>query len=406
MGASKKHIVLVSYYFPGINHVASRRSYAFYKYLDSDKYDVTVVTAAQSDKENVVFVDPNSGLRRRKTTTKYFVLNKINAAYNKVFMRLILDENKGWTKALKKSLFKLNKEKPIDVLLSSFAPVSTLIAGLDFKSNNKDAKWILDMRDELSSSPFISEGRRGELIVLEKECLKHANALISVSKPIVDEFVKLSNNVNDNLIFSEIRNGFDFSLNDIGLKTRNKKFTLSYMGSFYGSRKPTNLFKAMVELIKEGRLSKENLHLNIWSSAKSYIIPSFLDGCVQSHASVTEEQSIINMRNSDVLLLIHPANGAKGVFTGKLFEYLGSLRPVLALVDKEDVAAKMILDLKAGWVAENESIEQIKEAVLSAYSFWLNEDKYEPNMDGIKSLHRRFQVQKFEKEILEEMYVR
>lgn len=405
MGTSKKHIVLVSYYFPGINHVASRRSYAFYKYLDANKYDVTVITAAKSNKNNVVFVDPNKGMRIRKTTTKFFLLNKLNAAYNLAFLRLVTDENKGWTQSLKKTLNKLHVEKPIDVLISSFAPVSTLIAGLDFKSGNNATKWILDMRDELSSSPFISEGRRKDLLSLEEKCLQNADALISVSKPIVDEFIKLSIDLNSTIIFSEIRNGFDFKLNESGLTTHNKKFKLCYMGSFYGSIKPTNLFKAIIELIKEGLLEKEKIDINIWSSAKSYIVPSFIEGCVQSHSSVTEEQSVINMRNSDVLLLVHPTNGRKGVFTGKLFEYLGSLRPVLALVDSEDVAAKMILDLNAGWVAENENIEQIKKAVLSAYSFWLNKTPYQPDMDGIKSLHRKLQVKKFENEILEPLYV-
>lgn len=400
MEKSKKHIVILSYYFPPTNHVASRRSYAFYKYLDKTKYDVSIVTAAKSDLENAHYVDPNKGLKRRKTTTKYFLLNKFNALCNLILMRLILDENKGWTNSLNGQLESINRSRKIDVLVSSFAPVSTLIAGLKFKNKYPDVKWVLDMRDELSTSPFVSEGRRASLQKLENQCLQKAEALISVSKPIVDEFVCLSQKLNTQLLFSEIRNGYDFEINESYLKTHNKKFTLSYLGSFYGSRKPNNLFKALGELIKEGEINKEDLVINIWSAAKSYVVPSGLIDNVFNLSSVSEEDSISNMQNSDALLLIHPANGAKGVFTGKLFEYLGSCRPVLALVDTDDVAAQLIVELNAGWVAPNEDIGKVKESILAAYKFWLNQEDYTPDSKGIETLHRKFQVEKFENEIL------
>ena len=50
----------------------------------------------------------------------------------------------------------------------------------------------------------------------------------------------------------------------------------------------------------------------------------------------------------DFNLFVHPRSERKGVYTGKLFDYISAAKPILACVDKDDVAAKMIeeFDLK------------------------------------------------------------
>ena len=172
------------------------------------------------------------------------------------------------------------------------------------------------------------------------------------------------------------------------------------MGSFYSSRKPTNFFAALVELIKEGKVEKENVRIQFWSASKSYLVPSFLKSIVYHENSISEKESVLQMQQSDVLLLVHPTNEAKGVFTGKLFEYLGSCRPVLALVDPDDVAAQLIQQCNAGWVAPDENINEIKSAIMSAYEFWEQKKQYKPDFTLLHSLHRKDQVGKLDKEIL------
>jgi len=41
----------------------------------------------------------------------------------------------------------------------------------------------------------------------------------------------------------------------------------------------------------------------------------------------------------------------KGVYTGKLFEYLGARRPILAIGPEDNVAANLIIERSAGVVA-------------------------------------------------------
>jgi glycosyltransferase involved in cell wall biosynthesis len=113
--------------------------------------------------------------------------------------------------------------------------------------------------------------------------------------------------------------------------------------------------------------------------------------------SVAHEKAIEIMKQSDALLLIHPKNGRKGIFTGKLFEYLATLTPIIALVNEEDVAAKLIKDANAGYVTDNANIEKIEEILIQAYDEWENKIPREFNKEIIKKHHRKEQAKRLEK---------
>jgi len=102
------------------------------------------------------------------------------------------------------------------------------------------------------------------------------------------------------------------------------------------------------------------------------------------------------MRKSDALLLIHPANGRKGIFTGKLFEYLATLKPIIALVDEEDVAAELIREANAGYICDNANIQKIEMILEEAYAEWAQKRKRVFNKDVILKHHRKEQVKRLE----------
>ena len=81
---------------------------------------MSVITSVKSDLANAYFVNPYKGLRRRNTTGKYFIVNKMNAVFNKVFMHFFLDEAKSWTKGVLKKLNNIHKTEPVDLVISSF----------------------------------------------------------------------------------------------------------------------------------------------------------------------------------------------------------------------------------------------------------------------------------------------
>ncbi len=403
MSISKKNILIISIYYPPIQSIASNRIYSFAKYLDKEKYTVFVHTLGDTnsiEKDNDVVVQrvENNVLFKpllfKKRTNKFIHYSKV--IYNKFVKYLFEDEYRGWIEESLKNLFKFIKENNIDVIVSSYAPTAPHIVALELKKEFPYLKWIADMRDEMSQGLGLNPKLRKKYRELENEIFTYADAITSVSKPLVDDFISL--NSNQNIIFREIRNGYDFELEEI--KSNNDVFTISYTGSFYGDITPMNFFKALNSFIQKD--SNKKVLVQLVGVKTHFEIPELLKDKVSIIPPVKHFKAIEIMKSSDALLLIHPANGRKGVFTGKLFEYLASLKPIIALVDEEDVASKLIQEANAGYVCDNANIEKIEMILEEVYREWEEKRKREFNIDIIKKHHRKEQAKRLE-ELIDEV---
>ncbi|WP_297431339.1 glycosyltransferase [Sulfurimonas sp.] len=393
----KKNILIISIYYPPIQSIASNRIYSFAKYLDKDKYNVYVHTL---ESENSVSDDKDIVVRRSKNniffkpllfakrTNKFIHYSKV--IYNKFVRYFFEDEYRGWIAESLQDLPTFIKKNDIDIVISTYAPAAPHIVALELKKKFPNLKWIADMRDEMSQGLGLNFKLKEKYVKLENEIFTYANAVTSVSKPLVNEFQSLSNN--KGIIFREIRNGYDFALEEI--KNDNAAFTITYMGNFYGQRNPVNFLTALHNLLQKD--SAKKVFVQLVGVKTHFEIPELLQERVSVIAYVKHSEAIGIMKKSDALLLIHPANGRKGVFTGKLFEYLAALKPIIALVDEEDVAAKLIRDANAGYISDNANIEKIEMILEEAYLEWKAKRKREFNIDIIKKHHRRAQAKRLE----------
>jgi len=394
----KKNILIISIYYPPIQSIASNRIHSFAKYLNKEKYNVYVHTLSaqevQKEDENITLhrVDNNvffKPLLFKKRTNKLLHYSKV--IYNKFVNYFFEDEYRGWTSQSLATLSSLIKEKEIDIILSTFAPAAPHRVALELKKEFPHLKWIADMRDEMSQGIGLAHKIKVKYEALEKDIFQYANAVTSVSKPLVDEFASLSQN--SNIIFREIRNGYDFELQEN--ENDNAAFTITYTGNFYGERNPINFLKALNNLLEKDKSKK--IAVKLVGVKTHFEIPEALVGKISVIASVEHTKAIQIMRESDALLLVHPANGRKGIFTGKLFEYLATLKPIIALVDEEDVAAELIYEANAGYVCDNANIQKIETILEEAYQEWSQKRKRTFNKDVILKHHRKEQALRLEK---------
>jgi len=394
----KKNILIVSIYYPPIQSIASNRIYSFSKYLDKEKYNVYVHTVTTDEvlveDENVVVnrVDNNvlfKPLLFKKRTNK--LLHYAKVLYNKFVNYFFEDEYRGWIDESLSILPAFIKKNNIDIVLSTYAPTAPHRVALELKKEFPHLKWIADMRDEMSREHGIALKKKKRYEELENQIFEYANAVTSVSKPLVDEFASLSQN--KNLLLREIRNGYDFELKES--ENDNTAFTITYTGSFYGDINPISFFNALNALVKKD--STKKIKVQLIGVKTHFDIPDLLLDKVSIISHLEHTKAIEYMKDSDALLLIHPTNGRKGVFTGKLFEYLAVLKPIIALVDEEDVAAKLIREANAGYVCDNANLQQIESILLEAYGEWLQKRKRVFNKEVIKKHHRKEQVLRLEK---------
>ena len=112
------------------------------------------------------------------------------------------------------------------------------------------------------------------------------------------------------------------------------------------------------------------------------------------------------MRQADCLLLILPKVVQKGVYSGKLFEYLGCKRPILATVDKTDVAADLIQKCNAGFVADFDDVQEIEQCIEQAYTLWERKESLPMNDELIMWHHRKNQVKILNDLIINSFYTK
>lgn len=396
---ARKHIVLLTIWFPPLQSVAVNRMDAFARYLDHERFDLTVITLGTPDLHGVqeesgtqiIRIRPRNSLWKptfKASDSKLWHYTKV--AWRKVRTRLLGDEDKFWSSQASKALRALHQQKKVDLIISSFSPIAPHLVALAFCRQFPQCKWIVDMRDEMSLNPQSTESERVYYARIEKEINQQASALISVSKPIVDYFRTVIPNLAH---YEEIRNGFDNDYVPPQNAPDSDCLTILHAGSFYGTRKPGTFFAALERLHVAHKLPAR-WRLVCAGAARNFTIPEIFKNQVEILERVSQEESIRLMAAADLNLLVQPPTGRKGVYTGKIFDYLSVRKPVFAVVDPEDVAAALVRELNAGYVADFTNVAAIEEALLKAIDDWQSKSPFEPDAAKIAGLHRKFQVQK------------
>jgi hypothetical protein len=193
-------------------------------------------------------------------------------------------------------------------------------------------------------------------------------------------------------------NGYDFDPPET--YHFNPVFTITHAGTFYGNRKPGNFFQALSELLAEKKIT--NIRINLVGAGNTILPPSELQPYLQVTGKIDHEEALRFTMESDANLIIKPAT-EKGAIPGKLFEYLGTLKPILACMDSGEETASIIRRANAGFIAGFDDIGGIKGIILEAYALWAGRRRLEVDRDYIAQFQRRNQVKLLEEEILKQV---
>lgn len=242
-----------------------------------------------------------------------------------------------------------------DIVVASGGPVSSFIVGSWF-ARQYGVPWVADYRDLLSSGPYYERGRirRGVDKWIERRVVSSASALTTVSSPLVDDlevFLRRRAEV--------VLNGFD-PQDFEGLEPRvdnPQPLTIIYCGEIYPvKRDPSNLFIAARELTDAGLVIEIRFYGANVSQVSSLAAKYGVNEQVRCFPRVSHAESLRLQTAADVLLLLlwnDPREA--GVYTGKLFEYIGARRPILLMGYEGGVAADLVRERRVGVIANGPS---------------------------------------------------
>jgi glycosyltransferase involved in cell wall biosynthesis len=257
---------------------------------------------------------------------------------------------------------------PIDAILSTAPPITSHVIAREARRMFK-CPWIADFRDLWSMNLDNPHGAvlRGASRILEKRWLATADALVTVSRPWAD---RLQESHPDKPVHV-ITNGFDpddFSGCSVPLS---RSFSISYTGQLYaGRRDPTALFEVAHELIEEGRIDRERMRIRFYGPIEPWLLPLIerchLQEVVELQGSVGRSEALRRQQESQILLLLGWANPQEnGQHTGKLFEYFGSRRPILAVGGVPGVLTEVLEETGAGIHALSKA--QLRHYLIESY---------------------------------------
>lgn len=394
--ANKKNILIISYAFEPNPSIGARRISKITKELEGIGWNVIVISSIHNLKHQVETDINNDQVHYVKYFSFFSLLSKVKLGFigeiiDRVIMKLIGDSlyKKSWITNCMLLAEKVFLNNNIDLMYSTFAPKENIVLANKLKILF-DIPWVNEYRDLWYGNPYFEVTNKTiQEFNFEKKLIKAADRLVTVSEPLREELIKYHNKPTD-----VIYNGFDF-LDEHKVKYGiNDKLIISYTGTIYlGKRDPNILFLALKSL--------KQTNPDLYTKVKVYFygpqLKSILSKAIKDigiteavslNDTISHREVIEIQRKSDILLLLGWNNPKeRGVATGKLFEYIGRQKKIMAITYPRGVVADILEETNLGRVYEN--VEDIKNCLIKHIKKQIS---FNPNERGILKYSRKNQV--------------
>ena len=278
------------------------------------------------------------------------------------------DVQKGWYKFAVDAANKLLQEECFDVIISSSSPATSHLIAKELK-NKHGIPWIADLRDLWTQNHYYHYTQFRKFIErrLEVRTLSAADALTTVSQPLTEKLKELHKGKD---VYA-IPNGFDPAELVTG-SPLSDNFSIVYTGHVYkGKQDPEPLFNAIQKLILEGIIEPDEAVIDFYGYDEGWLerdVERFgLQDIVNVHGLIPREEALKKQREAQILLLLtwnDPTE--RGVYTGKVFDYLAARRPILSVGISGGVVEALLKETNAG--VHTSSQEEIERALKKMHS--------------------------------------
>jgi len=155
------------------------------------------------------------------------------------------------------------------------------------------------------------------------------------------------------------------------------EFTMTHIGLMNNDRNHAILWEAISELCCENVEFKADFKLKLIGKVAAEVLESIHDFGVEDQVEminyVPHERVLAYQQESQVLLLsVNNVPSAKGILTGKIFEYLNANRPIVALAPTDGDLAAILSQSNAGVCINFDDKSALKTSLLDLYTSYKN----------------------------------
>ena len=266
---------------------------------------------------------------------------------------------------------KQNRLRDFDVVIATYPGAGVHAAGEWFKKHRRTRLFIADYRD-----PAYNPGGRASRIELRHDkhvqdrAVKYADGVVCVSHGMADSLRTQYSSTQLPEVFV-VNNGFDpeDNIDSIPANLDKNKFNFVYTGALYHGRRTVEMLATVLKkLIDEKVTGIDELAINYagpdYDELCSQLRPYKLESIAVDFGYVSREQSLGMQQEADIVLLLNwNDDNYTGVIPGKLYEYMASRKPIVALIMGNQAGSEsacMIKECQIGCACEQASASDLQ----------------------------------------------
>ncbi|MHC4122826.1 MAG: glycosyltransferase [Planctomycetota bacterium] len=418
-----KNILFITHLFPPYGGSSVQRSSKFTKYLKHFGYNPIVLTTKVEEKKVLgndytfynmdwSLLDDLKSIDLQVIRTKssepgmfFNILDKLHLNRLRKFI-FIPDPLIFWIIPAIRAGLKIIRNNRIKLIYTSAPPYSVNITGLILSRISK-LPWVADFRDPWTQNFIEYWATKIHYLIeknIEQKVYKTANRIIVCTPMCKEQLVEKNNNINPSKI-ETITHAYDAEDFTEGRKNEygKKKFILTYIGRFYrgynsatrrrlvdflslgfltyrpfplelNSATPYYFMKALHELLKKYPLLKNDIEVKFvgpLDKKNSALIERFsLEDIVSVTGYIDHSECINIMLESSLLLyIIGYSRESSYHMAAKLYEYMASKIPILALVSEGD-SKKCLKNSGLAFFANPVDSDEISKQIYLLYQQW------------------------------------
>ena len=260
--------------------------------------------------------------------------------------------------------------KGVDLVYTTAPSHSTNLVGFLLRRLHR-VRWCAEFRDpwcyphSSPVTPLVARVNRW----LERLCINAADYLVTVTEQTANLYRERLGSSAAKVIL--VRNGIP-ALNPRPTHRNGEPFRIVYTGSIYGGRDPRAFLEAVSMVAREYAAAGKPLRVDLFVSEPhvgdvplvTYLEGLGIAGIVRVRQWVPHPEMQRILAEADLLLLLAQRQPLQ--VPNKLYEYLGTGVPILAVADADGETARMLHDVGGHYVVERDTADDIAAALRSA----------------------------------------
>lgn len=337
------NLLVIAYAFPPENIVGAARPFRFFRYLPQFGISPHVITASQQE-------HPPPGVHFVRDTPRDFPRQTWSWQIERLLRKFLCPGETGliWSRAAALAAREILPSNGAAAILSTSPPIGGHLAALQIR-RRLGVPWIADFRDPMVSNPSDAGAvaRASVYATIESLFFHYADAVVANTDAALNFWRQRYPGLQNK--FHLIWNGFDPAEAVTARPIPQREYKhIAHLGSLYGGRDPGILLDALERLLARGAIDPACFRVSlIGPSVDSAISNPGAMRRLMHLGAVEHSPSLIPQREArrialeaDALLVLQPQSDLQ--VPGKLFEYIRIGRPILALIQRDSPADRIL----------------------------------------------------------------